>query len=162
MFTSGGVPIFDGFVQITSNLKNTVTGMKAIIGKKFHSADVQMEMDLVGFRMVDVAGKVGCPVMYNDEEILLTPERAMAMLMKCLQGIAERDQGAAVTDVVVSVRSAHQRHELLVCSCHSKSLSCAHCVASRRTMARRAAYRFHRTSRMPSAVRCSTRPILPA
>ena len=90
---------------ITSNLKNTVTGMKAIIGKKFHSEDIQLEQELVGYRMVDVAGKVGLPVMYNDEEVMLTPERAMAMLMKCLQGIAEMDQGCAVTDVVVSVPS---------------------------------------------------------
>ena len=46
---------------ITSNLKNTVTGMKAIIGKKFHSEDIQLEQELVGYRMVDVAGKVGLP-----------------------------------------------------------------------------------------------------
>jgi len=101
---------------ITSNLKNTITGMKAIIGKKFHSECVQKEMDLVGYRMVDVAGKVGLPVMYNDEETMLTPERATAMLMKCLQGIAEMDQGAPVTDVVVSVPSYFtdaERHAML-------------------------------------------------
>ena len=91
--------------QITSNLKNTITGMKAIMGKKFHSDDIQLEMDLVGYRMVDVAGKVGLPVNYCDEEVMLTPERAMAMLMKCMQGIAELDQGSPVTDVVVSVRT---------------------------------------------------------
>jgi heat shock protein 4 len=90
---------------ITSNLKNTITGMKAIMGKKFHSDDIQLEMDLVGYRMVDVAGKVGLPVNYCDEEVMLTPERAMAMLMKCMQGIAELDQGSPVTDVVVSVPS---------------------------------------------------------
>ena len=101
---------------ITSNLKNTVTGMKAIIGKKFHSEDIQLEQELVGYKMVDVAGKVGLPVMYNDEEVMLTPERAMAMLMKCLQGIAEMDQGCAVTDVVVSVPSYFtdaERHAML-------------------------------------------------
>ena len=91
-------------MQITSNLKNTITGMKAIIGKKFHSDLVQREIDLVGYPIVDVAGKVGCPVQYCDEEVMLTPERATAMLMKCLQKIAEMDQGAPVTDVVVSVR----------------------------------------------------------
>ncbi len=32
--------------QITSNMKNTVTGLKAIIGKKFHSEDVQIEMQV--------------------------------------------------------------------------------------------------------------------
>ena len=68
--------------QITSNLKNTVTGMKAIIGKRFHSEDIALEQELVGYKMIDVAGKVGIPVQYNDEEVVLTPERAMSMLMK--------------------------------------------------------------------------------
>merc|ERR1719502_1023340 len=75
-----------------------------------------MEQELVGYRMVDVAGKVGIPVNYNDEEIMLTPERAMAMLMKCCQNIAELDQGAPVTDVVVSVPSYFtdaERHAML-------------------------------------------------
>ena len=90
--------------------------MKAIIGKKFHSEDVQREMGLVGYRIVDVAGRAACPVMYNDEEVMLTPERAMAMLMKCLQGIAELDQGGSVTDVVISVPSYFtdsERHAML-------------------------------------------------
>ena len=48
--------------QITSNLKNTITGPKAIIGKKFHSEDVQAEIPLVAYTMKDVAGDVGIPV----------------------------------------------------------------------------------------------------
>lgn len=39
-----------------------MTGVKAVLGKKFHSEDVQKEIDLVGYKMVDVAGKVGIPV----------------------------------------------------------------------------------------------------
>ena len=101
---------------ITSNLKNTITGVKAIMGKKFHSDDIQQEIGLVGYNMVDVAGKVGIPVKYSDEEIMLTPERAMAMLMKCLQHIAELDQKAPVTDVVLSVPhyfTDAERHSML-------------------------------------------------
>jgi len=88
---------------ITSNLKNTITGIKAVIGKKFHSDDIQKERDLVGYNMVDVAGKVGIPVQYNDEEVMITPERAMSMMLKCMQKIAEEDQKAPVTDCVMSV-----------------------------------------------------------
>ena len=95
--------------QITSNLKNTITGMKAVMGKKFHSEDIQKEMGLVGYRMTDQAGKVGLPVNYCDEEITLSPERAMAMMLKNLQKIAELDHGSAVTDVVLSVRSLAER-----------------------------------------------------
>jgi len=101
---------------ITSNLKNTVTGMKAIIGKRFHSEDIALEQELVGYKMIDVAGKVGIPVQYNDEEVVLTPERAMSMLMKCMQKIAELDQNGPVTDVVVSVPSYFtdaERHAMM-------------------------------------------------
>merc|ERR1719214_519396 len=63
--------------------------------------------------MVDLAGKVGLPVQYCDEEVMLTPERAMAMLMKCLQGIAELDQGTAVTDVVLSYFTDAERCSML-------------------------------------------------
>ena len=101
---------------ITSNLKNTVTGMKAIIGKKFHSESIQKEADLVAYTMVDQAGKVAIPVQYNDEQVMISPERAMAMFMKCLQKIAEMDQGMPVTDVVVAVPSYFtdaERHAML-------------------------------------------------
>ena len=142
--------------QITSNLKNTITGMKAIVGKKFHSEDVQKEMDLIGYRLVDVAGKVGCPVMYNDEEVMITPERAMAMLMKCLQKIAEMDQGAPVTDVVVSVRAraAKLGDPALVTMrallSHRWALSLTPCLSLSRA-------RCRRTSPTLSATRCSMR-----
>lgn len=49
-------------MQITSNLKNTVTGVKAIIGKKFHSEEIQNEIPLVAYDMIDCAGDVGIPV----------------------------------------------------------------------------------------------------
>merc|ERR1719301_407097 len=86
------------------------------MGKKFHSEDIQKEMGLVGYRMTDQAGKVGLPVNYCDEEITLSPERAMAMMLKNLQKIAEMDQGCAVTDVVMSVPSYFtdaERHSML-------------------------------------------------
>jgi len=88
---------------ITSNMTNTITGLKALIGKKFHSDPIQSEIPKVAYRMIDVAGNVGLPVQYRDEEVVLTPERVYAMFLKSLQGIAERSQGAPVTDVVLSV-----------------------------------------------------------
>jgi len=88
---------------ITSNMTNTVTGLKAIVGKKFHSEEIQSEIPKVAYKMIDVAGNVGIPVRYRDEEVVLSPERIYAMFLKSLQGIAERAQGAPVPDVVLSV-----------------------------------------------------------
>ena len=42
-------------------------------------------------------------VQYNDEQVVMTPERAMSMLLKCMQNIAVQDQGAAVVDCVLAV-----------------------------------------------------------
>jgi len=101
---------------ITSNLKNTVTGLKAIIGKKFHSEDITIERELSAYEMVDVAGKVGVKVQYNDEELVLSPERAMSMILKTMTSIAEKDHGSTITDVVVSVPSYFtdaERHAML-------------------------------------------------
>jgi heat shock protein 4 len=84
-------------------MTNTITGLKALIGKKFHSDPIQSEIPKVAYRMIDVAGNVGLPVQYRDEEVILTPERVYAMFLKSLQGIAERSQGAPITDVVLSV-----------------------------------------------------------
>ena len=41
--------------------------------------------------------------MYNDEEVMMTPEKCMGMLLKCMQKIAEKSQGAPVTDCVLTV-----------------------------------------------------------
>ena len=102
---------------ITSNLTNTITGVKAVIGKKYHSEDVQKELNLVGYKMIEVgSGNVGIPVSYNEEEVVLTPERAMSMVLKCMQFIAELDQKGPVTDVVLSVPhyfTDAERHAML-------------------------------------------------
>lgn len=42
-------------------------------------------------------------VQYNDEDIVLSPERAMSMLLKCMQNIAVQDQGTPVVDCVLAV-----------------------------------------------------------
>jgi heat shock protein 4 len=84
-------------------MTNTITGLKALIGKKFHSDSIQSEIPKVAYRIIDVAGNVGLPVQYRDEEVVLTPERVYAMFLKSLQGIAERSQGAPVPDVVLAV-----------------------------------------------------------
>ena len=125
-------------------MKNTITGIKMLMGKRFESSEVQNELGEVAYRMVSHAGKVGLPVreepscarpappmpcdshaqcalcvrsdgvptatqvMYNDEEVIMTPEKCMGMLLKCMQKIAEKSQGAPVTDCVLTVIS--ERH----------------------------------------------------
>ena len=102
---------------ITSNMKNTITGIKAIVGKKFHSEEIQSEMGKVAYQIVESgAGGTGVKVQYNDDDLVISPERAMSMLLKAMQKIAEEDQKAPVTDVVLSVPAYFtdaERHALL-------------------------------------------------
>ena len=85
-------------------MKNTITGIKAIVGKKFHSEEIQSEMGKVAYQIVESgAGGTGVKVQYNDDDLVISPERAMSMLLKAMQKIAEEDQKAPVTDVVLSV-----------------------------------------------------------
>ena len=51
-------------------------------------------------------------VRYYDEDIVITPERAMAMLLTCMRQIAQREQapGVEVKDVVLSVRLSYLPH----------------------------------------------------
>lgn len=55
-------------------------------------------------------------VQYNDEQVVITPERAMSMIMKAMQKIAQDDQGSPVTDVVLAVPAYFtdaERHAML-------------------------------------------------
>ena len=50
--------------------------------------------------------------MYNGEEVMMTPEKCMGMLLTCMQKIAEKSQGAPVTDCVLTViRTPSERHQ---------------------------------------------------
>ena len=48
--------------QITSNIKNTVTGLKAVLGKKYHSEEIQNEITKVAYNMTESLGNVTIPV----------------------------------------------------------------------------------------------------
>ena len=43
-------------------MKNTVTGLKQIIGKKFHSEEIQSEIAKVAYPVVENLGSVTIPV----------------------------------------------------------------------------------------------------
>jgi heat shock protein 4 len=88
---------------ITSNIKNTVTGLKAVIGKKYHSEEIQNEITKVAYNMTESLGNVTIPVSLKGEENVMTPEKCMSMMLKTMAKIAEADQSAPVHDCVLSV-----------------------------------------------------------
>eukprot|EP00908_Phaeocystis_cordata_P011024 Transcript_21867.p1 GENE.Transcript_21867~~Transcript_21867.p1 ORF type:complete len:820 (-),score=464.81 Transcript_21867:172-2631(-) len=102
--------------QITSNIKNTVTGLKQIVGKKFHSEEIQSEIPKAAYKMVESLGNVTIPVRALGEETVMTPEKCMSMMLKTMAKIAEADQGAPVHDCVLAVPAYFtdaERHAML-------------------------------------------------
>ena len=101
---------------ITSNIKNTVTGLKAVLGKKYHSEEIQNEITKVAYNMTESLGNVTIPVSLKGEESVMTPEKCMSMMLKTMAKIAEADQSAPVHDCVLSVPAYFtqaERHAML-------------------------------------------------
>lgn len=84
--------------------KNTVTDLKRLIGKKFSDVDVQRDLKTLSYEVVQ--GPDDVPLVrvdYLGQRASFTPEQLWASLLSELKAIAEKDQGAKVTDCVIAV-----------------------------------------------------------
>jgi heat shock 70kDa protein 4 len=94
----------EGAAKLTMNVKNTVTQVKRLIGRKFSDPDVQEDIKDFMFKVVEGPdGNCLFEVTFLNEKRQFTPEQVMTCLLKDLKKIAENDQGSAITDCVVSV-----------------------------------------------------------
>lgn len=93
-----------GAAKLTMNVKNTVSQVKRLIGRKFNDPAVQEDIKDFMFKVVeDTDGGCLINVMYLNEPRQFTPEQVMTSLLKDLKTIGEIDQGSAITDCVISV-----------------------------------------------------------
>lgn len=84
--------------------KNTVTDLKRLIGKKFTDAQLQTDLKTLVYEVVQ--GPDNVPLVrvdYLGQRASFTPEQLLAGLLSELKAIAEKDQGAKVTDCVISI-----------------------------------------------------------
>jgi len=103
----------DGSSAQSMNPKNTVFGLKQLIGKQFKEATVQNELPYLPFKVKE-GPDGGClvNVMYRNEQVSLTPERLMAMVLTDLKQIAESEmKGETVKDCVVSIPNYYTERE---------------------------------------------------
>lgn len=96
----------EGAARLMMNVKNTVTEVKRLIGRKFSDPEVQKDIKTMMYKVVE-GPDGGCliSVMYLNELKQLTPEQVMTCILKDLKQIAEADQGSSITDCVLSVPS---------------------------------------------------------
>lgn len=92
--------------QQVTNMKNTITGFKRLLGRKFNDPHVQSEAKKLPFRLEQKSdGGIGIRVNYMDEEHVFSPEQITAMLFTKLKETTVNALQAQVNDCVLTCPS---------------------------------------------------------
>ena len=85
--------------QRVTNAKNTIYGVKRLIGRKFSDKEIQKDHDIMPYEIVKKGD--GVAVKMGDKEY--TPEEVSAMILSKLKADAESFFGEKVTEAVITV-----------------------------------------------------------
>ncbi|HCR55622.1 TPA: molecular chaperone DnaK [Candidatus Saccharibacteria bacterium] len=85
--------------QRVTNAKNTIYGVKRLIGRKFTDKEIQKDHDIMPFEIVKKG--TGVAVKMGDKDY--TPEEVSAMILSKLKADAEKHLGEPVTEAVITV-----------------------------------------------------------
>ncbi|KAH3839734.1 heat shock 70 kDa protein 4-like [Dreissena polymorpha] len=115
--------------QSTTNVKNTISCFKRLLGRRFKDQQVQKEKNHY-FHPYDIvegpAGETLIQATYMGEKQNFTPEQIMAMLLTKLKDTGEKALRTKVVDCVVSVPSffTDVERRAMIASCQMASLNC--------------------------------------
>tara|TARA_B100001094_G_scaffold326329_1_gene382257 strand:+ start:875 stop:2728 length:1854 start_codon:yes stop_codon:yes gene_type:complete len=89
--------------QSSMNPVNTVFDAKRLIGRNFDDAQVQKEMKILPYKIVNKSNKPQIEVEYLNETKTFAPEEISSMVLIKMKEIAETYLGTTVSDAVVTV-----------------------------------------------------------
>jgi heat shock protein 4 len=110
-----------------SNIKNTITSMKLLVGRNYDDPEVQAELARTPLKHTKMAhGGVGFLVNYNDETITVSAEHVMAIMLTRVKGIVQHANKVNLADGVLAVPSwfTHSQRVGVLNACSIAELNC--------------------------------------
>ncbi|KAI4276023.1 MAG: hypothetical protein LQ337_002764 [Flavoplaca oasis] len=89
--------------QEISNLKNTVSSLKRLVGRTLNDPDIQIEKTFVSAPLVDIKGQVGAEVSYLNNKEQFTATQLVSMFLSKVKATASAELKLPVSDIVISV-----------------------------------------------------------